>query len=91
MHGTVKIHKKNQGAMWIAKKARIQNTKEELVYMKCWHPSCKLEVDNYRKQAAEACLSSAEYKFDANGWAIVCKADLENVIGSVEVDKHAKI
>lgn len=88
MHGTIKIHNKNSGAIWIASKAKLKDTGEELVYMKCWHPLCKKKVEEYRAKASE---NVAPYKFDISGWALVCKQDLEHVIGSIHVDKEAKI
>lgn len=91
MHGVIKIHQKNSGAMWIATKAKLKDTGEELVYMKCWHPMCKQQVVDYRKREEEACTAASGYKFDGNGWALVCKKDLECVIGSVQVDKDARI
>lgn len=92
MHGTIKIHSSCNGGMWIAAKAKHKNTDEELVYMKCWHPSCRLKVEDYRtKMMQDAVTNPSAYKFDAGGWALVRKQDLANVIGSVEVDKHAKI
>ncbi len=90
MHGIIKIHKKNSGAMWIATKAKHKNCdKEELVFMKCWHPTCREKVKDYRTKAANSVCE--DYKFDGNGWALVRKQDLEHVIGTVEVDKDAKI
>lgn len=86
MHGTVKVHGKNSGAIWVAHKAKLKASGEELVYMKCWHPVCRQKVDEYRKKDdMEAPM------FDASGWALVCKKDLEHVIGSIQVDKNARI
>jgi hypothetical protein len=92
LHGIVKIHQKNCGAMWIASKARLNKDKgEELVFMKCWHPICQKKVSEYRQKAGESCLKTEDYMFDGNGWAVVCKRDLQSVIGNVEVDEDAKI
>lgn len=63
MDGVVTMHKKNSSFLWIAKKAKISGSGEELVYMKCWDPDCQSRVKN--------CTSNG--LFDRCGWALLDK------------------
>jgi hypothetical protein len=87
----IKVHGKNWGAMWVAKKAKDSVTKDKLVYMKCWHPTCKLKVDEYRDKVVVPSVGTVPSLFDCHRWALVCRKDLEKIIGSVEVDRNARI
>ncbi len=91
MNGQIKIHQKNWGAMWVAKKAKDSATKDKLVYMKCWHPACKLKVDEYREKVVGPSVGGVSSRFDCHGWALVCRSNLEQLVGSVDVDTNARI
>jgi hypothetical protein len=76
--GIIKIHNRNSGALWVSEKAKLK-TGEKIVYMKCWHPLCQKET------------SCQMELFDAHGWALVSKADLERLTGNPSISDSAKI
>ena len=74
MDGLVSIHSKNSSFLWIASKARIRGTGEELVYMKCWDPDCQTRIK--QSTSHSGCASGGVSAFDSYGWALLDKKNM---------------
>lgn len=75
--GIVTVHKGNKGYMWIAKTARVKNTREQLVYMKCWDPDCQSRIKKFKQEKE----SNMAY-FDCYGWALLDKNNMQFIDSS---------
>lgn len=73
LDGVVSVHKGNKSYIWIAKKAKISGSGEELVYMKCWDPDCQSRVKK----------SLTNGLFDHCGWALLDKNSMSIIDRSV--------
>jgi hypothetical protein len=71
LFGTLKIHRKCDAAIWVAETARVAKTREEVVYMKCWHPLCR---DAVREASARG-----GGVFDKFGWAHLTKENIRSI------------
>lgn len=71
--GLVSVHKGNKAFVWVASKAKIRGTGEELVYMKCWDPDCQTRV----KQQNNSVSGAGGGVFDKYGWALLDKKNMK--------------
>lgn len=86
MDGLVSVHKGNPSFIWIASKAKIRGTGEELVYMKCWDPDCQTRIKQQNSTSGSAACGSAAASgsamplsgvFDKYGWALLDKKNMK--------------